>query len=165
MGLPVQRIYNELRNFWYQCLAYCSYQQPKECDNPFLRFVVYRWIYASFFLVKIITDLVGIYYDAAEAVWCKKSGEQNLDFKDDLPFNNTKCGRCGGKKCNFFIFVLHLPRGGKCNIFIVKLPFYLPHLPHFHKNHLKSMLFSWHKYHVNILKVWYLRVKSMAFLN
>ncbi len=41
----------------------------------------------------------------------------------------------------FYFCVTFTPGGGKCNIFIVKLPFYLPHLPHFHKNHLKSMRF------------------------
>ena len=73
-----------------------------------------------------------------------------------------QCDDCDSKKCNFFIFVLHLTPGGKCNIFIVKLQFLSSHC---HKNHLKSMLFSWHKYHDNTLKVWHLRVKSMLFLN
>ena len=51
------------------------------------------------------------------------------------------CDDCDSKKCNFFIFVLHLPPGGKCNIFIVKLLFLSSQSSHCHKKHLKTMRF------------------------
>ena len=75
------------------------------------------------------------------------------------------CDDCDSKKCNFFIFVSHLPPRGKCNIFIVKLPFLPSQSSHCQKKAPENHGIFTHKYHSNTLKVWYLQATTIVFVN